>query len=125
MLGHFWFLLGKGLSHRVQNHNQHRVSRIEPPFWEVQTEIHVKMQCDKKSLITTTDTSKKHNLMVVGGYSDNIVDLCGEDNTDGKSQYLGKGHTILTKQPSQDEFKECSSESLSLLYVHRHTGTHV
>jgi hypothetical protein len=83
------------------------------------------MQCDKKSLIATTDVSKKRNLMVVGGYTDNIVDLCGEDNTDGNHQYLGKGHTILTNQPSQVEFEECWSESLSLLYVHRHTGTQV
>jgi hypothetical protein len=29
---------GKGLSHRVQNHNQHRVSRIEPVFF-IQTTI--------------------------------------------------------------------------------------
>ncbi len=43
-------------------------------------------QCDKKSLLPTTDASKKHNLMVVGGYTDNVVDLCGEDNTDVKRQ---------------------------------------
>ncbi len=33
----------KGLSQRVQNHNQHRVSRIELVFLTVQTKIHVKM----------------------------------------------------------------------------------
>jgi hypothetical protein len=44
------------------------------------------MQCDKKSLLETTDASKKHNLMVVGGYTDNVVDLCGDDNTDVKCQ---------------------------------------
>jgi hypothetical protein len=39
--------------------------------------------------------------MVVGGHSDNAVDLCGEDNVDGKRQYLGKGQTMLTKTLSQ------------------------
>ncbi len=58
-------------------------------FWVVQVAIRVKMQCDKKSLIATTDASKKLNLMVVGGYTDNIVDLCGEDNVDVKRQCLG------------------------------------
>ncbi len=50
--------------------------------------------------------------MVVGGYADNVVDLCGEDNADAKRQCLGKGHTFLTKQPSQVEFEECWSESI-------------
>jgi hypothetical protein len=36
------------------------------------------MQCDKKSLIVSTDASKKLNLMAVGGYTDNIVDLFEE-----------------------------------------------
>jgi hypothetical protein len=48
--------------------------------------------------------------MVVGGYADNVVDLCGEDNTDTKRQCLDKGHIILTKQPSQTEFQECWSD---------------
>ncbi len=42
----------------------------------------VKMQCDKKSLLAAVNSSKKHNLMSVGGYPDNVVDLCGEDNAD-------------------------------------------
>jgi hypothetical protein len=42
-------------------------------FLSVQTVIRAKMQCDKKSLLTTADTSKKRNLMVVGGYADNAV----------------------------------------------------
>jgi hypothetical protein len=62
-----------------------------------QTVIHDKMQCDKKSFLTVADTSKKRNLMTVGGHGDNVVDLCGEDNADSKHQYLGKGQTILTK----------------------------
>ena len=44
---------------------------------------------------------KKRNLMVVGGHADNAVDLCGEDNVDGKRQCLGKGQTMLTNPPSQ------------------------
>jgi hypothetical protein len=46
--------------------------------------IRVKMQCDKKSLLEAADASKQRNLMVVGGHSDNDVDLCGEDNADAK-----------------------------------------
>jgi hypothetical protein len=38
------------------------------------------------------------------------VDLCGKDNTDPQRQCLVKGHTMLTKQPSQGEFEECWSE---------------
>ena len=38
------------------------------------------------------------------------MDLFGEDNDDVKRQCLGKGHTILTKSPSQVEFEECWSE---------------
>jgi hypothetical protein len=48
------------------------------------------MQCDKKSLFTAADASKKRNLMTVGGHADNVVDLCGEDNADAKRQCLGK-----------------------------------
>jgi hypothetical protein len=44
-------------------------------FLAVQSEIRVKIQCDKKSLLAPADTSKKLNLMVVGGYADNVVDL--------------------------------------------------
>jgi hypothetical protein len=79
-------------------------------FLTVQVVIGVKMQCDKKSLLVATDASKKHNLTVVGGYSDNVEDLCGEDNTDVKRQCLGKGHTMLTNQPKQTEFEEWWSE---------------
>ena len=70
-------------------------------FLEVQVGIRVKMLCDKKSLFPTVDVSNQRNLMVVGGHSDNAVDLCGEDNADGKRQCLGKGQTMLTKPPSQ------------------------
>jgi hypothetical protein len=56
---------------------------------------------NKKSLFAAADASKKRNLMVVGVYPDNAVDLCGEDNTDTKGQCLGKGQTIPTKTPSQ------------------------
>jgi hypothetical protein len=51
-------------------------------FLSVQTTIRVKMQCDKKSLLAAADTSKKRNLMAVGGHADNAVDLCGEDSAD-------------------------------------------
>ena len=69
-------------------------------FLSVQATIRVKMQCDKKCLLTAADTSKKRNLMAVGGHADNPVDLCSEDNVDVKRQCLGKGQTMLTKQPS-------------------------
>jgi hypothetical protein len=70
-------------------------------FLAVQVAIRVKMQCDKKSLLVAADPSKKRNLMVVGGHSDNAVDLCGEDNADSKRQCLGKGQTMATKPPIQ------------------------
>jgi hypothetical protein len=77
-------LTRKGLSQRVQNHNQHDVVRIEPVF-----------------------------LMLVGGHEDNVADLCGEVNVDtyinifcDKSIYFTRHLTL----------------SLSLLYIHRHTG---
>jgi hypothetical protein len=79
-------------------------------FLVVQVAIHAKMQCDKKSLLAAADASKKRNLMAVGGHVDNVVDLCAEDNADGKRQCLGNGQTMLTKQPSQTEFEECWSE---------------
>jgi hypothetical protein len=59
------------------------------------------MKCDKKSFLPEEDTSKKRNLMLVGGHEDNAVDLCGEDNADGKRQCLDTGQTMLTKPPSQ------------------------
>ena len=64
-------------------------------FVAVQAEIRAKIQCDKKSLLAATDESTKRNLMVVRGHADNTVDLCGEDNTDTKSQFLGKGHRTV------------------------------
>jgi hypothetical protein len=70
------------------------------------------MQCDKKSLLASADTSNKRNLMTVGGHTDHAVDLCGEDSADGNRQYLGKGQTMLTKPPRQAEFQECWSESI-------------
>jgi hypothetical protein len=51
-----------------------------PRFLAVQAAIRAKMQCDKKTLLAEADASKKR-LMLVGGYADNIVDLCGEGNT--------------------------------------------
>ena len=65
-------------------------------FLAVQAAIRVKMQCDKKTLLRETDTSKKRNLMLVGGHTDNAVDLCGGGNADTKRQCLGKGQTMLT-----------------------------
>ncbi len=50
--------------------------------------------------------------MLVGGYADNDVDLCGEGNADAKRLCLGKGQTMLTKQPNQAEFEECWSETI-------------
>ena len=58
-------------------------------FLAGQTVIRAKMQCDKKSLLAAADASKQRNLMVVGGHSDNVVDLCGEDNVDAERQCLG------------------------------------
>ena len=54
-------------------------------------------RCDKKSLLTGEDVFKKHNLMVVGGHTDNAVDLCGEGNANAKRQCLDKGQTMLKK----------------------------
>ena len=48
-------------------------------------------------MFTEVDTSKKRNLMFWHG--DYVVDLCGEDNADTKSQCVDKGQTILTKYP--------------------------
>ena len=48
------------------------------PFLAVQAAIRDKMQCDKKCLLAAADTSKKRNLMAVGGHADNAVDLCAE-----------------------------------------------
>ncbi len=79
-------------------------------FLVVQTAILTKMQCDKKSLLASADASNKRNLMTVGGHTDHVVDLCGEDSADGKGQCLGKGQTMVTKPPSQAEFQECWSE---------------
>jgi hypothetical protein len=81
-----------------------------PRFLTVQSAIHVKMQCDKKTLLAEADASKKRNLILVGGYADNVVDLCGEDNADAKHQCLGKGQTMLPKSPSKAVFEECWSE---------------
>ena len=67
-------------------------------FLAVQAAIRAKIQCDKKSLLAAADTSKQHNLMVVGGHSDNAVDLCGEDNADAKRQCLG------VKTPSETRY---------------------
>ena len=96
----------------------HSVCRItiniawpEPRFLAVQSAIRAKMQCDKKTLLAEADASKKR-LMLVGGYTDNAVDLCGEANADAKRPCLGKGQTMLTKQPSQAEFEECWSEAI-------------
>jgi hypothetical protein len=52
-------LVRKGLSQRVQNHNEQCVVRIEPVFWKCRTTIRVKIQCDKKTLIVETDISQK------------------------------------------------------------------
>jgi hypothetical protein len=75
------------------------------------------MQCDKKTLLSDADASKKdalkkRNLLLVGGHADNTVEVCGEGNADGKRPCLGKGQTMLTKPPSQAEFEECWSEAI-------------
>ena len=83
-----------------------------PRFLAVQAAIRAKMQCDKKTLLAEADASKKRNLIWVGGYADNAVDLCGEGNADAKRRCLGKGQTMLTKPPSQAAFEECWSEAI-------------
>ncbi len=100
----------KGVSQRVQNHNRHRVVRIEPVFW--QYKLHYESRCNviRSPCLQQRDASNKRNLMAVGGHADNFVDLCGEDSADGKRQCLGKGQTVLTKPPSQSEVQECWSE---------------
>ncbi len=75
-------------------------------FLAVHPAIRAKMQCDKKSFLAAADASKQHNLMVVGGHSDNAVDLCGEDNADVKRQCLGdnadaKRQCLGVKSPSE------------------------
>ena len=57
-------------------------------FLTVQEEIRVKIQCDKETLLPEADSSKKRKLMLVGGYADNDVDLCGEGNPDAKRPSL-------------------------------------
>ncbi len=52
-------------------------------FLSVQVAIRAKMKCDKKTWLAEADASKKR-LMLVGGYVDNAVDLCGEDKGDAK-----------------------------------------
>ena len=47
-------------------------------YLSVQAVIRAKMQCDKKTLLADADTSKKRNLMLVGGHADNPVEVCGE-----------------------------------------------
>ena len=78
-------------------------------FLAVQAAIRAKMQCDKKSLLAAADASKQHNLMVVGGHSDNAVDLCGEDNADAKCQCLddnadAKRQCLVVKSPSETRY---------------------
>ena len=46
-------------------------------FLTVQEATRDKMQCDQKTLLAEADASKKRNLILVGGYVDNTVDLCG------------------------------------------------
>jgi hypothetical protein len=79
-------------------------------FLSVQSVMRTKIQCDKKTLLTDVDTSKKRILLLVEGHADNPVEVCGEDNDDTKRPCLGKGQTILTKPPIQAEFEECWSE---------------
>ena len=76
-------------------------------FLAVQAAICAKMQCDKKTLLSDADASKKRNLLLVGGHADNTVEVCGEGNVDVKRPRLDKGQTMLTKPPSQAEFEEC------------------
>ena len=64
---------------------------------------------NKKSLLASADASKQRNLMVVGGHSDNAVDLCGEDNADAKRQCLGdnadaKRQCLGVKSPSETRY---------------------
>ena len=78
-------------------------------FLAVQVAIRAKMQCDKKSLLEAADASKQRNLMVVGGHSDNAVDLCGEDNADAKHQCLGdktdvNRQCLGVKSPSETRY---------------------
>ncbi len=53
-------------------------------FLTVQSVIRGKMQCNKKTLLPDADASKKRNLLLVGGYEDNPVEVCGEGNADAK-----------------------------------------
>ncbi len=70
------------------------------------------MQCVKKTLLADVDTSKKRNLLLVGEYADNLVEVCGEGNAYAKRPCLGKRQSILTKPPSQVEFEPCWSETI-------------
>ena len=57
-------------------------------FLTAQMTILTKIQCDKKTFLAEADASKKRNLMLVGGHTDNVVDLCGEGNADAKRPSL-------------------------------------
>ena len=94
-------LARKGLSQRVQNHNQHRVARIEPVFW--QAAIRAKMQCDKRVLACSSGCIEK--TQPDGGWR-SCRQCCGSVwrrplNADAKRQCLGKGQTMPTKPPIQ------------------------
>jgi hypothetical protein len=102
-------LARKGLSQRVQNHNQHRVARIEPVFWQCRPQYAARCNVTRESLLAAADASKQRILMVVGGHSDNAVDLCGEDNADAKRQCLGdnadaKRQFLGVKSPSENRY---------------------
>jgi hypothetical protein len=79
------------------------------------------MSCDKKSLLAGADASKQRNLMVVGGHSDNAVDLCEEDNADGKRQCLAdnadvKRQCLGVKSPSETRFERTHEFQLTSYY---------
>ena len=78
----------------------------------METTIRVEILYDKKTLVPEEVVSRKRYLMLVGGYVDNTVDLCGQDNIDGKRPCLGKGQATLTKPPTQAEFEESWTEGI-------------
>ncbi len=70
----------------------------------------VSMCAESQSTSCVTNRTPLFCHLVVGGHANNVVDLCGEDNTDAKGQCFGKGRTMMTKPPSRPEFEECWSE---------------
>jgi hypothetical protein len=78
----------------------------------MQTEIHKRNECDKKTLLAEAATSTTQNLLFVGGRADTPVDLIAVGHADAKRPCLGNGQTVLIRTSTQAEFVDCWSETI-------------